>query len=1513
MRRGLLAARHAQLFCLGLMVAVGGACAPELEKFDEERSKRASLGREVYKTMCRRVAGTELPEDLDGRESEELCLGDDKAAAAALKSQRSKLPARLVALAERRERIVKAVDMTLPTEAIGEELENLMRKLLPFYDPPEERIQKSTRSLAAFLEKLDDDKEALLGLERLGRSGMSPPAYSYGVYRAMLGYEDVSKVLSVLLPILSEDKDVKPSFELMLKGLALELATSKVDNDPDSDTRVLKDLLTRTFPEFGDAKDALYTTVRDARGLPTPSTVAGEAVPYPFIDKDGDDLADEKDGQFVLAPNYGGPLPDPFATRDESADISRDEFGRARGFDSAGVTRDKPLFQSLDANRTVLGAAMRESGKLFDPKSKIAIKLAKVFPVLFGDPVETSKDYVKLSFGYDAPDTEDSPIIDTVYALASTVDRSIYPESLELTRLLVDQYETEWAQSMEPLLALEKRTRPGSDAYPTAKLADKTIFWDELLYESEKLSRMRRAADGVTALEALMRGTLGYERERDANGEPLETLERVADFEKLKHQGAVAATLMRFKDEWRSNPNSESKREEGDPAVLGGFNTPVDRTKPDAPVTCGKDGCGGLIKGTLFEPWATKDAQGKVNQICMVQRGGRVGKDCGAPANQSIYHRSLGLIYEMAGRSQCNKVITVGNLLDSALFKDPCANPKPPVTDCVGADAAAKDTFCATGLGVDYECDDKKDICVVKRNSPTCSALRTDQQNERKQTILDTESALQKSYTCSPDPNDKCFEGKYPAAFVDLDGPGVGQESAIRACDMMNLPDVGRTFGRALSHEFTIDVPNPWVFRYLTDIARARAPESEIPTCEDYSIRPSEGDDPRDTPTCSEPGDPCPIGRECIPNAARLSREVYAEDIAVYEARYKTEVDTLGELIEFLLDDRSLFQNDKDTADLRPDVKALSRVLFAPAGSSSFLVFDPLLIQGAPQGCTQDLLDAGIKACPLDDTLEETKDCCLSDLTKPPLRYRLDTYYGATTFAWEHDLTFTDGTKLSFIDATKALADAINRVDFRPASVVDPEGDPGDVATQFESTDYVFSTLGKIIAQHYDSPANPQAQDKDPKKPTFRHLTNLVSYEEMIADLLDDGMIVDEGDDFITLDGFTKPEQHLGLLYKSFGALEALTAMDFGPDRDGIDVAADLTEHLLSPHRGCAGPSGDPRIVDGKGACDLQVAGDPDLVAPVTYRDGHNTICWNDGRCFDGLMGEPTRYASPIYMLLDSVKKIDDRIVADPKVDEAFDAARASLIDTYVAIEDGKLKDRLMRGLLIVGAEFMRDRWLSQSKAGKLSDLREQLTSDTVDLVSSPVFAAGLDMLEALLDKPDALDELTAFSYALLTDAEGKDNLRSLLSAFADLIQALPGDRNTNALLRVLSESMVPGIGKVVASGKGKLDLEASVLWQNLTLSRDTVEMDAKNVLPKVFNNLVASSEELPYTPLETFIDAVTAINRADPKQKGVLSAADWGAVAKRLSEVMRDERRGLERLYDLVQCRNGGEDSVCE
>jgi hypothetical protein len=1485
-------ARRVQLglSCFALLFV---ACAPEFEKLEKKRSPRGTLGEEVYKVLCRRVAGTELPQDLDGRESEVLCLGDAEAAADELEARRAELPPRLVALAERREQVARAVDDVF-TDELADDLELLMRELLPFYDPPEERIQNNTRAFAALLRQMSANPAAMRALTKVGREGMVSREGSFGLYRGLLGYDDLNRLLSELLPLLSQSDvpgNVRADFGLLLTGMALDFATAELDDEPDSGTRWLKELMARSRPEFGSSA-VLPVARRDARGMPIPTPRGDVKVPFPFVDADGDGLADEKDGRFVTDPRFAGELPEPFPTLSERG-VQRDEYGRAYAFTEDGqVDTSRLLYETFDADVTVLAGMLRELGKLFLEDTQVAVHLAKLAPALFGERVDTQRTYGALNFSYRAPDGADSALVDLVHAAGAIVEHPLYDRSLELTERLLASEEPALVQALTPLLALERRTRAADDAYPEAKLEEST-FWDELFAEAERVVRRRKTKDSPTMLELLLRGALGYTRNLDKPGAPLEQL---VDPNVLRHQGALMAALMRYKDEWRNNPKGESEREPGEPLSVGGFRIPVDRTKPSTPVTCGRDGCGGLVAGTPYERWA------RPGQNCMIQRDGRPAssKDCGAPANQSIFHRSLGLIWEMAGRDLCNKPITLGDLLDFAVLKDPCLYPKTALDkDAAEVPCTTNDECVVAYSSTDYECDTSRHECVARRPSPSCTLLQQQQRQERQNTIVEAENYVATDYACPADvPDAPChaYADKYPAAFVDPDGPGTGAPSTLLGCHLLDIDDVGRAFGRALTHEFRIEIPNPWVRRYLEDVARAGL---ALPNCGDigYDIV-----DPTVTPPC-------------ITQSAKLSRDTYDNMPA--------EVDTLGELIEFLLDDSELFQNDADTADLRPESGALTRVLFAPPGSSTFVTLDPLLVRGAPKACSEA---PGLPACSQDDTAETPPGgCCIEDLRRPPLRYRLDTYYGNTAFAWEYRMKFSDGTSLSMLDVMKALADAVNQTDF------DPETDDPD---EFEGTDFIFSTLGKLVGHHYDSSDNPLAQNRDPNLPHYRSLAGLVRYESLLADALDDGTVDrtqlgPAGEplfDEATLP--SEPERQLGLVYHSYPLLERIAALDFG-GRDGISLSADIAELLLSPHAFCAPEGGDLRVVAGKGACDRAAAGEPGYRGPLTYRDGRAYICWNDGRCFD--KDDNRRYPSPLYLLLDAIGKVEDRIDAldaqrgdvpwEQTLDYSFDRARAGLFDTYLTVEDGLFADRRLRALLLAGFGYFRDRWAYERDAGTLSTFGRRMTDDTVEVVESPALAGLLGVLEGLSDHDKAMAALNRYGRFLFGSEGGEGQLRALVAGLADALESLPGDEDLMELTRTMALGILPNADALVREGGDVDTLERGLIWRNLELARESVAKDEKGVLGKVVRNLMALPDDARAVPFSALAEAVLAINRyapgrtlGVPEAHGPMSSEDWQNACTRIADVMQDERRGFERLYKIVQCREGStEDVMCE
>ena len=58
-------------------------------------------------------------------------------------------------------------------------------------------------------------------------------------------------------------------------------------------------------------------------------------------------------------------------------------------------------------------------------------------------------------------------------------------------------------------------------------------------------------------------------------------------------------------------------------------------------------------------------------------------------------------------------------------------------------------------------------------------------------------------------------------------------------------------------------------------------------------------------------------------------------------------------------------------------------------------------------------------------------------------------------------------------------------------------------------------------------------------------------------------------------------------------------------------------------------------------------------------------------------------------------------------------------------------------------------------------------------------------------------------------------------------------------------------------------------------------------------------------TPLETILDVIAEVNRAEPNLGGSLRAPDYRAVIGQTTQFMLDEEHGLERLNSLVQQRS--------
>ncbi len=69
-------------------------------------AERGTLGEEIYKVFCQRIASTEYPTDVRGDTTRAFCEGREE--------PNESTPPRLRALSENRARLVTALDSTLP-------------------------------------------------------------------------------------------------------------------------------------------------------------------------------------------------------------------------------------------------------------------------------------------------------------------------------------------------------------------------------------------------------------------------------------------------------------------------------------------------------------------------------------------------------------------------------------------------------------------------------------------------------------------------------------------------------------------------------------------------------------------------------------------------------------------------------------------------------------------------------------------------------------------------------------------------------------------------------------------------------------------------------------------------------------------------------------------------------------------------------------------------------------------------------------------------------------------------------------------------------------------------------------------------------------------------------------------------------------------------------------------------------------------------------------------------------
>lgn len=507
-----------------------------------------TLGQEIVRTFCERMAADAFPNDVSGLRWKPVCRAEEPPPDDA--------PPRLVALMRNRDRLAAALDATMP-EDTHDDLGLFLGDMLPFYDPPRERLPTNTRLLASLLERISADDAALTALSRIGsRTGYRPLRLALGTIRPILSYPDFDHFANVALRALTDlpadlpggDTDGLAAGELtnLEAALALYLASMEpaapLPAGEQSTLQLARDLMFTTNPAFGTGTTH-YVVRRDDRGMALP---AGGIVDVPFVDVDGDGYADvDALGRFTDASGALLDIPRPFALRDEGA-IPRDPGGRA--LTSSGLQ----IYEYLNADETMLAGVVREGVPWFRGDHPVMLDLTHGLPALLGshDPAATHQ-YGMATLTYPGFDTTSSSAVDVVYALGSILALPSTEPLLHATETLLASHERDAAGVVDSAHYLLDR----SDLYPDAAFAQPNGFWDDMIDVGVGMSHQ----PGM--LEAVIRS---FADPRSAQ------------------LGDIYGPMMRYRDRVDYDPANIN----GTPIGPGGrapwpFMDHVDRTQPD--------------------------------------------------------------------------------------------------------------------------------------------------------------------------------------------------------------------------------------------------------------------------------------------------------------------------------------------------------------------------------------------------------------------------------------------------------------------------------------------------------------------------------------------------------------------------------------------------------------------------------------------------------------------------------------------------------------------------------------------------------------------------------------------------------------------------------------------------------------------------------------------------------------------------------------------------------------------
>ncbi|NVB85089.1 MAG: hypothetical protein HOV81_42375 [Kofleriaceae bacterium] len=507
-----------------LGIAVFAGCAPA---YDPTRvpADPGTFGERVVTLMCKRIAFQADPTDVSGSKYRDACKGGPLPDGA---------PPQLVALAANRARLVTAIDHIVPDDVTGPLQAYLTKpEILALYD--DDTMSSSIASLGDMLTDIGNDEPAMFAFGRMGtRNGYRPVDQAIGPAAPLTGSPHIREVMDTVLPSIVDGGSSKAPWDAFVQAMSMTLAdASPAPSGASTAAQIANEFLLTERADLGEPTP-LWLVRRDRRGIAKVALVGG-VIPAPFVDLDGDKLADVNEhGEFLAANGTVLAATTPFRTTGDNA--TRDAQGRA--LDANGA----PIYEYFDVTKTLLGSMANDQATLLDPQKSTVIDLLRGADELLGERTSQTKTFDNgTTLTFQGHDTQSSPLLDLAYAFAQLLRDPNILDTLALTDTLFDDHKAAVARLLEAAIVTARM----ADDHPEAEILADAPLWDDLRPHLQKiLTNPQLTRDLFAALE----------------------------------KPEVRQLLLRFRDQMKYKDRFDIASNQ---TVTGSFSTVVDRTQPD--------------------------------------------------------------------------------------------------------------------------------------------------------------------------------------------------------------------------------------------------------------------------------------------------------------------------------------------------------------------------------------------------------------------------------------------------------------------------------------------------------------------------------------------------------------------------------------------------------------------------------------------------------------------------------------------------------------------------------------------------------------------------------------------------------------------------------------------------------------------------------------------------------------------------------------------------------------------